>query len=351
MEVNISPQQSADFDLKISCDCKQKSLSRIQIKNAVNRHSGFTLIELMIALVLGLLIVAAGLAIFLSSQRSLGLQAGMGELQQNANFGLSLVTYDVRHANLNTASSQKVNNVATGSGVVFKKENLPIALRTIANLETEFTALQSKDKDNTSGASDRLTIQYVPATNTIFNCEGVEVANASSRVIVQRYYLAQSPQQITGQPIAYSLYCDAGSYTSGGTDTTITGLGINAQQVMQRVDAFKIRFGVKNSLGNLRYMTINEYNAAMATLLSASGCSDKTATTCTDTFLNIVSIEVGILSRSTGTIGSEASLNTQKTFNIAGTSVTLAGDVDVNKRYLRQNVSQIVAIRNTLGGL
>jgi type IV pilus assembly protein PilW len=47
--------------------------------------------ELMIALALGLLIVAAGLAVFLSSQRSLGLQSGMSELQQNANFGLSLL--------------------------------------------------------------------------------------------------------------------------------------------------------------------------------------------------------------------------------------------------------------------
>ncbi len=40
--------------------------------------SGFTLLELMIALSLGLLIVAAGFAVFLSSQRSLGLQFGMG---------------------------------------------------------------------------------------------------------------------------------------------------------------------------------------------------------------------------------------------------------------------------------
>lgn len=39
--------------------------------------SGFTLMELMIALALGLLIVAAGLAVFLSSQRSLNLQSGM----------------------------------------------------------------------------------------------------------------------------------------------------------------------------------------------------------------------------------------------------------------------------------
>ena len=90
--------------------------------------SGFTLLELMIALTLGLLIVAAGLFIFLSSSRSLNLQSGMGELQQNANFGLSLVTHDLRHTNLNTESSQRVNSFTTGSGIIFKKENLPTTL-------------------------------------------------------------------------------------------------------------------------------------------------------------------------------------------------------------------------------
>lgn len=84
--------------------------------------SGFTLMELMIALALGLLIVAAGLAVFLSSQRSLNLQSGMSELQQNANFGLSLVTHDLRHTNLNTLSEQKVNSRVIGSGIIFKKK-------------------------------------------------------------------------------------------------------------------------------------------------------------------------------------------------------------------------------------
>ena len=166
--------------------------------------SGFTLMELMIALALGLLIVAAGLAVFLSSQRSLGLQSGMSELQQNANFGMSLVTHDLRHTNLNTASSHRVNNYSNGSGIIFKKENLPTALQTISNLETEFVSLQSKDDDNTTGKSDRLTIQYVPETTSIFNCEGTQVTNASSKVIVQRYYLKAIPQQVTGEPTSYT---------------------------------------------------------------------------------------------------------------------------------------------------
>ncbi len=306
--------------------------------------SGFTLMELMIALALGLLIVAAGLAVFLSSQRSLGLHSGMSELQQNANFGLSFVTHDLRHTNLNTLSEQKANSRVIGSGIIFKKENLPTALQATANLEAEFVTLQNKDTDNTTGKSDRLTIQYTPATSTIFNCEGVQVTNASSKTIVQRYYVAESPQQVTGEPTSYSLYCDAASYDGAG----LVGLDTDAQQIMQRVDAFKVRLGVKNPAGKLRYMRIRQYIAAMGRIRAACA-TPIVEDTCSKTYLNVVSMDIGILSRSTGTIGADANLNTQTSFNVAGTPVTLSGDVAVNKRYLRQAVNQVVAIRNTLG--
>lgn len=310
--------------------------------------SGFTLLELMIALTLGLLIVAAGLFIFLSSSRSLNLQSGMGELQQNANFGLSLVTHDLRHTNLNTESSQRVNSFTTGSGIIFKKENLPTTLRTITDLEAEFVSLQSKDTGNTgTEKSDRLTIQYVPAVSSIYNCEGEEITSASSKVIVQRYYLAQNPQQFPDEPTAYSLMCDAGYYVAG--DTSITGLNTRAQQIMQRVDAFKVRLGVKNPAGQLRYMTIDQYITEMDTIRAACA-TPIVEDTCAKTYLQVTSMEIGVLSRSTGTIGSEANLNTQTTFDVAGKdNVTLSGDAAVNKRYLRQAVNQVVAIRNTLG--
>jgi len=158
---------------------------------------------------------------------------------------------------------------------------------------------------------------------------------------------------VTCEPLSYSHYCDAGEYSTSGSPIAITGLGAhgsnNAQQIMQRVDAFKLRLGVKNPAGQLRYMTINQFNTAMNALLAAPACTTPSVETCTNTFLQVVSIEVGILSRSTGTIGAEASLNTQTTFEIAGSPVTLTGDAAVNKRYLRQAVNQVVAIRNTLG--
>jgi len=301
----------------------------------IKPQQAFTLIELMVALALGLLIVAAGLAVFLSSQRSMGLQSSLGGVQQNANFGLSSLTHDLRHANLNTASSQYVNNKVIGSGIIFAKENLPSNLQNITDLETKFVSLQNKDTDNTSGKSDQLTIQYVPVANEIIDCEGNSITSAQSKTIVQRYFLKEINKP-TGEPVSYSLACDAGWYATG--DTTIIGLNDNVQQVMQYIDAFKVRLGVKKLEDNtLRYMTLDEYKTAMSSFTDPKK------------YLQVVSIDLGILARSTGKIGSDASLNTQKIFKLAGQTVTLSGTDATNQKYLRQAVNQVVALRNTLG--
>ena len=307
---------------------------------------GFTLIELMIALGLGLLIVAAGFSIFLSGQRSAVVQSGMGELQQNANFGLSILAHDIRHANLNTDSALKVNNTIEGSGIIFSEKNMP----TDFTFDEKFYTQDVLDEGASETKSDQLTIQYVPhyeknVTETkdkdgktvehvkyTFNgvdCEGNKFDFDKSRTIVQRYYLKENPK-VTGQLASYSLYCDAGYYVEG--DKTVTGMAANAQPIMEKVDAFKIRLGVKNSAGKMRYMTIKEY------------------TELTSTNNNIQSIEVGVLSRSTLPMSAESLINNTKVFAVAGSNLTLKQVQKDGPKYLRAAFSQVVALRNTLEG-
>lgn len=308
-----------------------------------NRVSGFTLIELMIALALGLLVVAAAIAIFISSQRSLSLQAGMGEVQENANFGLAQIAHDLRHANLNTASNQYIDAHSNGSGIIFTAENLPA---TITAWKTDYVSAQDKDNDNTENKSDRLTIQYVPVTDEVITCTGETLGSATNKVLIQRYYLKKSPKQVTGEPTAYSLMCDAGWYPTGGG--AITGLNVDGgEQLMQRVDAFKVQVSVKLPSGNRRYVGLNEYLTKQNEIKAAC-----TAAAITCEYWQILAVEIGILARSTGAIGSNAALNTQTEYTLAGTKVTLdgsAGKDALNKKYLRQAVNQVIAFRNTLG--
>lgn len=339
------------------------------------KHQGFTLLELMLSIVLGLLIVAAALSLFIGSGRSTNLQTGMAELQQNANFGLSMMAKDIRHANLNTASNQKINKTLNGSGVIFTKANIGSATSTIETNKYVTLAANNTD-DSEEGKSDQLTIQFMPqyevsessavkkdadgnemkdpitnnkiivrtikSTTNIFDCEGAKIQSAisddgdSSRIlteskpiVVQRYYIDElaTTFQTMGTAKRFGLYCDAGRYESGASE--VSGLGVNAQLVMQDIEAFKIRFGIKNN-EKFRYVTVQQY---------------------IDTYggWQIISVELGLLARSSGSIGGNQALNTTSTYKIAGQSVVLDATTNEYKKYLRQVVTQVVGFRNTLG--
>ncbi|MDA3579929.1 PilW family protein [Acinetobacter ursingii] len=326
------------------------------------KNNGFTLLELMVALTLGLLIVAAGLAVFIGGQRSFALQGGMNELQQNANFGLAILTHDLRMTNLNTPSTQKVNNKQVGSGVIFVGGNLPSSLS--GKVDGLLTA-QGVDGDATAGKSDQLTIQYVPFKVTqkdckkdtadkdgnctdenkedvihykTVDCEGNNIDFTEPRTIVQRYHLKPDTNQITGQPKAYSLYCDAGDYKDG--DTVITGMAsatANGQQLMQRIDAFKVRLEVKGPDKKLRYMTIKEYTDLMSSITDEKQ------------YYNVIGVEIGLLARSTSPLNSEKLIDNTKPFEIIGNKISLNDDQQKGSKFLREVFSQAISFRNTLG--
>lgn len=324
-----------------------------------NNQAGFTLVELMIALTLGLIIVAAGLAIFLSGNRILALQNAMDELQQNANLGLALIAADLRLSNLNTLSLQQVNNKNNGSGIIFNAQNLPPSIRD--NTEALWTS-QERTEAATELKSDQLLIQYKPVYSKGYkgegsnrreiykggyNCEGEKIEfnienqgdnqPFGQKTLVNRYYIKKDPQQVLGEPEAYSLFCQSGYYADG--DTAINGLKASGgQQIIKRVDSFKIRLGVKAPNGQLRYLSINQYLALMPESLTAS-----------EDFYNVVSIELNLLVRASTPLSKISLPNPNENIELAGTSLHLKDNQNTEKQYLRQRISQVIALRNTLG--
>lgn len=340
------------------------------------QQNGFTLLELMIAMLLGLIIVAAGTAIFLNAQRSMGMQISVGEVQQNANFGLSFLTYDLRHANLNMPTEQKVNYKDVGSGVIFNIENLPSALK---NTSIDLLSKENSDEDATKGKSDQITIQFIPQytdTSTtpvssdgvtkqpttissnanMYNCESNAIIFSSDNknntaletvplkpTIVQRYFIKEIPQNDSEKSSNafkhYGLYCDYGYYSTG--DTTITGLGEGELLIMRDIDAFKVQLGVQDPLKKMRYLTINEY-------IDLKPKVDDPAAATAPVY-NVMSLEVGLLARANSKVNN-SELNSKKNFVLAGTEVEL-DPAETSTEYLRQVISQMVGLRNTLGAL
>ena len=63
-----------------------------------NKQQGMTLIEILIALVLGLFLLAGIFQIFLSSKQSYRMQENMSRMQENGRFAMEFISRDVRMA-------------------------------------------------------------------------------------------------------------------------------------------------------------------------------------------------------------------------------------------------------------
>jgi type IV pilus assembly protein PilW len=85
-----------------------------KIPNGLNSHkNGFTLIELMIALVLGLILVAGVIQIFISNKQAYRVTDAHSKLQDNARFALDVLSRDVRSAGFSGCRAIEDMNILT----------------------------------------------------------------------------------------------------------------------------------------------------------------------------------------------------------------------------------------------
>ena len=309
------------------------------------KNEGFTLVELMVAIVLGLLIVAAATQLFITGQVSLNLQKAMADIQDNSNFGISYISSDLRKANYN-AEKPLVTSTTKFGGIVIADTNFPSDLtsRPAATLLTS-NASQSATGKLTDTASDQLTIQYYVAEDTI-DCEGNNVV--ANSMIVQRYFIDGS-----------DLKCDAGFYPftkpiAKGTDGVVlpyvlNGLNANAQTIIKNVEYMRILLAVSEDNAaagtgtgnqsalpvdaiaqkNLRYISISNYPTA-------------------GTLPRIRGVQLGLLMKANDSVSASKELEdkNKEAFRVLDQDVSL---VTKDKKFLHQVVTQTIALRNALG--
>lgn len=338
------------------------------------KQKGFTLIELMISLALGLVISAAAIMLFMTGQKSYSLQQGTTDLQDNANFGLNAIVRDIRLANLNNSLSVINDRVAFG-GIVLTSSanpvmdsqtspptplsNLPIGIvgNTVnVNLLSRsngmsigaapaWTGASNAQISGTNILSDQLTIQYLPqyirnGANWFggFDCEGnrIEFADTNpQRIYVQRYFLREDTNNDPNEPNRpLALACDAGWYPISGNPTAITNYGDAGEIIIKRVDHFRILLGI-NSGNNFRYISVDDYLKL-------------TMNPTTDPRPRILSVQFGMLVRSSQTVGNDAMIKDDQSFQVLDQTVTIKNP-NTNSKYVRQVVSQAIALRNTIG--
>lgn len=351
---------------------------------AFKRDNGFTLVELMIALVLGLLISAAALQVFYTSSVNSRRQEASSQIQDNAIFGFSQMQQHLRRTNYGAKSTSAhdeffMNHLTPQGGVVL---TAPSGIPTVTVPPTSVSWLQgnlsglvldkkaissdllsssasTESSSNLSiGASDQLTIQYQSGLDGLFDCEGSRIPK--DFYVIERYFVRDE-----GLACASAIYDydenDAGSPT--GLDikeytvpevpavttppvaaipasTKANNLEGNGTIIIPNVDYFRVLLGVSGSTG---FATFPDRASIAYMPIPASG------SLATDQ--RIVSLQIGILSRSDNPTATQQP-NSDLSFNILDkTGATLNPDAIAGPTYLRSVYESTILLRNARGGL
>ncbi len=99
--------------------CEKFKVQDLPLKTKVNTNTGFTLVELLIALVLSIVIVGAVYATFNSQQKSFSLTNQKMDMQQQGRAAMNMIMRDLRMAGCLVPSSKAIrvvnNNISSGT--------------------------------------------------------------------------------------------------------------------------------------------------------------------------------------------------------------------------------------------
>lgn len=321
-------------------------------------QQGFTLVELMISIALGLIVVAAGLSLFINGLKGSKLQEGVLNIQDSGIFGLEYVADHVRLANYANVENRNLHDQTPFGGIIFStglpsSTNVNLAAGNKNNTTPYATNILTQSSDaqgwtslgNTDRGSDQLTIQFVAPQN-MHNCEGESVFRGDR--VVQRYFLrvdTNSTAYDQNLP-RYGLACDANTPAESAESVQanpgfLTGfsIGNGGEIIIPDVDYFGFVLGAR--VGNdFRYFTVKEYKDALAAA----------RLTPTPVLPTIEVIKMSILVKSANEIsGSEIDPN--KTYSILGQDIKLKKPKSANRqnKFARQVYVKTIGIRNALG--
>lgn len=185
--------------------------------DSVKRHHGMTIIEVMIALTIGLLITAAIASMFISMSKSYKQNDAIARLQENARFALELMTQDLRHAGYfgNVADPGFVNitrgpttNVDSCGGTLGTTVG-------IYNFQTPGLVLSYGNTITSDPATLSVNINGVNTNiyNTCLTADDIPT-DGSSILLVKRTATTHIPETPTDQRVSGVIYVRSNGSTS-----------------------------------------------------------------------------------------------------------------------------------------
>jgi type IV pilus assembly protein PilW len=253
------------------------------IRRPLGTQRGLSLVELMVAMVLGLLITMAAAAVYLSSRASYNTIDDTTALDEKGRFALDTIVRIVRQAAWSNYAGNSAPPAgaasgptaqAPGGGMVTTTSLSP----TISGLDNCASPgqdgslnLTCRNTSNPVNKSDVLQVRFfgsgTPANRTVpdnsmIDCSGNGVAepqaweDADLARGFARFYLAPDPADPTGLP---QLMCDFRPRDAAGNEQT-TAAVLNTVPMVSGVEVFQVLYGVDTNSDLIpdRYLSATE---------------------------------------------------------------------------------------------
>ncbi len=335
--------------------------------NPLRSRRGFTLVEIMVAMAIGLVITAGAAALFIGNRQTYDMAEAVSRIQETGRFAIGEIADDLRMAgHLGCARPAQVTVTSVGAGLNAATLDQPVTYDTtereltipyaegasaplVADMDTpgDTVDIDANDDDATLQAGDRALIANCTRAD-IFSVTGVATANGGAdlqlshaatddddNTVNANANLSEDYEVGDGTPprvraFRVHEYGVADSSATNGAGDTISVLTLNGSTLIRGVERMEVRFGECSDTGQIGYS-------------AWGGVADPS---------RIVSVRVGLLLRSEQRVLEQAD---SESYEVAGVTVDPPGAGNGNAehagdRRLRQAFSTTVSLRNERAG-
>ncbi len=297
-----------------------------------NQQLGRSLVELMIAMAIGLAILIGIGSLFIGTRQTSKISDDRSRLEEDGRLALNLLSFHLRMAGYGQLTSNDLKKLIV-TNLIDDSEKMVEGIDGCTGGFANHAALV-KACTNNAANPDGFIIRYIVdkananlSAGAPTDCLG-SVVITTNRIVENRFYVAENPG--TGKK---ELYCQG----NGQTELTASNFANPAQPIAENVQDMKITYGYGFDYANEvdtqtvdRFITASEVDAMPPPPKSKGGKWSK-----------VISAEVClIVSSANDRIASKAQTYT----NCAGESVTAT-----DKR-LYQRFSTVVALRSRAAG-
>lgn len=299
------------------------------------RVKGFSLIELMIAMAIGLIIIGAALSAYLGASKATQLADTQGRMNEDAQAALSILTQQLQMAGNNPVQAGRGDDsrhnpvygeatYPTGSYVpshffVRGCDGAFSNVTTAANIDSLQCATGASDAIAVSYEADRFNTVATKAADLPTDCMGFELAQLTATfptevphsyyVADNRFYIATSASQPSP-----SLYCKG-----NGIDST-------ARSLVENIENMQITYGAVNDSTDIETATVAGYLSATELINLSTVPNDP------EPWKKAISVRICVLVRSAAAVVANA--DSAKYYNCATPSVLVsAPDLRLRRAY------------------